>query len=165
LRQKRERGDITPLPHSGSVEAILKEEHLLILTEVVAESPDATLEELQEQMKKRDRFEASIPTIWRPLVSPALTRNKVEVRRQSRPGSRGPRSRRKQIKLPVERLVFIDKFGINTSMTRTTPVLRYLRMVRLLWLCLLTRVKNALVGSIENISDLQSKEHHHEVRS
>ena len=43
LRQKRERGDIAPLPHGGGQESILKEDHLVILTKLVAESPDATL--------------------------------------------------------------------------------------------------------------------------
>ena len=94
LRQKRERGDIAPLPHGGGHEAILKEEHLLILTELVAESPDATLEELREQMKKRARVEASIPTIWRALESLGLTRKKSRSATTEPTRSRGPRSRR-----------------------------------------------------------------------
>jgi transposase len=47
LRQKRERGDIAPLPHGGGAEAILKQEHLQLLTDLVAGSPDVTLGELQ----------------------------------------------------------------------------------------------------------------------
>lgn len=94
LRQKRERGDIAPLPHGGGVETILKEEHLSLLSELVAESPDATLEELREQIKKKGRVEAGLTTIWRGLETLGLSRKK-------RPGAttkpiqkRGQRSKR-----------------------------------------------------------------------
>jgi transposase len=94
LRQKRERGDIAPLPHGGGHEAILKEEHLLILTELVAESPDATLEELREHIKKRTQVEASTPTIWRALKSLGFTRKKSRGATTKPTWSREPRSRR-----------------------------------------------------------------------
>lgn len=94
LRQKRERGDIAPLPHGGGAEAILKEDHLMILTELVAESPDATLEELREQMKKRARVEASVPTIWRALDELGLSRKKSRSVTTKPIRSSGPRSRR-----------------------------------------------------------------------
>src|SRR5215831_4176919 len=69
LRQKRERGDIAPLPHGGGAQAKLNEDHLMILTDLVAHSPDATLEELCKQMKKKARVEVSVPTICRALQS------------------------------------------------------------------------------------------------
>lgn len=94
LRQKRERGDIAPLPHGGGAAAILKEDHLMILTELVAESPDATLEELREQMKKRARIEASVPTIWRALDELGLSRKKSRSVTTKPIRSSGPRSRR-----------------------------------------------------------------------
>jgi transposase len=53
LRQRRERGDIAPLPHGGGAQAILNEDHLIILTDLVAQSPDETLEELCQQVKKK----------------------------------------------------------------------------------------------------------------
>jgi transposase len=94
LRQKRERGDIAPLPHGGGAEAILKQEHLQLLTDLVAGSPDVTLEELQEQLKKKGRVEASIATIWRGLEA-------LDLSRKKRPGATigpirpsGPRSRK-----------------------------------------------------------------------
>src|SRR5215475_4819793 len=55
LRQKRERGDIAPPPHGGGVEAKLKEDLLMMRTELVVEGADATLEALREQLKKRAR--------------------------------------------------------------------------------------------------------------
>lgn len=76
LRQKRERGDIAPLPHGGGAEAILKEEHLMLLTDLVAESGDATLEELRDELKKKGRVQASLTTIWRGLQTLDLSRKK-----------------------------------------------------------------------------------------
>jgi transposase len=76
LRQKRERGEIAPLPHGGGAEAILKEEHLMLLADLVAASSDATLEELRERMKQQGRVEASIATIWRGLEALGLSRKK-----------------------------------------------------------------------------------------
>ena len=94
LRQKRERGDIAPLPHGGGQEAILKEDQLTILTELVADSPDATLEELREQLKKRARVEASIATIWRALEALGLSRKKSRGATTKPTQLRGPHSRR-----------------------------------------------------------------------
>jgi transposase len=76
LRQRRERGDIGPLPHGGGAQAKLNEDHLMILTDLVAQSPDATLDELREQMKKKARIEVSVPTICRALQALGLSLKK-----------------------------------------------------------------------------------------
>jgi transposase len=94
LRQKRERGDIAPLPHGGGAEAILKEDHLMVLTELVAQSPEATIEELREQLKKRAGVEASVPTIWRALDALGLSRKKSRSAMTKPIRSSGPHSRR-----------------------------------------------------------------------
>lgn len=73
LRQKRERGDIAPLPHGGGASAKLTASDLLTLTDLVAETPDATLEELCQQMKKRAGIEVSPSTICRGLQALELT--------------------------------------------------------------------------------------------
>jgi transposase len=93
LRQKRQRGDIAPLPHGGGAEAILKEDHLMILTELVAKSPDATIEELREQLKKKARVKASVPTIWRALDALGLSRKKSRSSTTKPIRSSGPRSK------------------------------------------------------------------------
>lgn len=82
LRQKRERGDIAPLPHGGGAVAKLNEDHLMILTDLVAEFPDATLDELREQLKKKARVEVSVPTIWRALEALGLPLKKSPNRQQ-----------------------------------------------------------------------------------
>lgn len=94
LRQKREQGNLAPLPHGGGAVAILNDGHLMILTELVAQSPDATLDELREQLKKRARVEASIPTIWRALDALGLSRKKSRSAMKKLTQSSGPRSKK-----------------------------------------------------------------------
>jgi transposase len=94
LRQKRERGDIAPLPHGGGATAILNQDHLLILTELVARSPDATLAQLREELKKTARVEASVPTIWRALEALELPRKKSRGAMTKLTPSKEPPSRR-----------------------------------------------------------------------
>jgi len=89
LRQKRERGDIAPLPHGGGAHAKLNEDQLMILSDLVAESPDATLDELRERMKKKTRVEASAPTISRALQSLGLSRKKNYQSGGGRSGRKG----------------------------------------------------------------------------
>jgi transposase len=86
LRQKRQRGDLAPLPHGGGAEAKLNEDQLLLLADLVAKSPDATLERLRDQIKKQARVEVSVPTIWRALDALGLSRKKVRSGRRSGPG-------------------------------------------------------------------------------
>jgi transposase len=88
LRQKRQRGDLAPLPHGGGAEAKLNEDQLLLLADLVAKSPDATLERLRDQIKKQARVEVSVPTIWRALDALGLSRKKVRSGRRSGPGRR-----------------------------------------------------------------------------
>ena len=55
LRQQREQGDIAPLPHGGGAQAKLSEEQRQVLPALVTAMPDATLDELRVQLKKRTR--------------------------------------------------------------------------------------------------------------
>jgi putative transposase len=84
LRQKRERGDIAPLPHGGGAHAKLSEAQLRQLPALVAATPDATLDELREQMEKKARVEVSLSTICRGLQALGLSRKKVPARVPSR---------------------------------------------------------------------------------
>lgn len=97
LRQQRERGDIAPLPHGGGAEAKLKEHHLAILSELVAQTPDATLDELREKLNKQTGVDAAITTIWRGLESLGLSRKKSpsEQPRQTRLNEPSSRRNRK----------------------------------------------------------------------
>jgi putative transposase len=100
LRQKRERGDIAPLPHGGGASAKLTETDLLTLIDLVAETPDATLEELRQQMKKKVGVEVSLSTICRALQAVELTLKKRPsspprpTRSSARPSARSKRTSR-----------------------------------------------------------------------
>lgn len=119
LRQKRERGDIAPLPHGGGANPKLIESDLIILTDLVAETPDATLEELSEQMKQRTGVEVSLSTICRNLQMLELTiKKKTKLAAEADPVERAA-FREIQPTLAIERLVFIDEFASNIAMTRT----------------------------------------------
>jgi transposase len=76
LRQKRQLDHIAPLPHGGGASAKLTADHFLKLSELVALTPDATLDELRQQMKKKARLEVSASTICRGLQALGLSRKK-----------------------------------------------------------------------------------------
>ena len=80
LRQRRETGSLDPLPRGGGAQAKLSEEHLLTLAELVARQPDATLEELRQQLRRQSRMEVSISTIWRGLERIEFTQKKDQAR-------------------------------------------------------------------------------------
>jgi len=76
LRQKRQHDHIAPLPHGGGASAKLTADHFVKLSELVALNPDATLDELRQQMKKKARLEISASTICRGLQALGLSRKK-----------------------------------------------------------------------------------------
>lgn len=67
LKLRRETGDLSPLPHGGGAVPKLDEAKLLELAGIVAEFPDATLEELRELLRRRSRLSVSLNTVWRGL--------------------------------------------------------------------------------------------------
>ena len=76
VRQKRDRGDLAPLPQGGGAEANLAAEQLPSLSALVAATPDATLEELREQLKQKVGVEVSRSTSCRRLQGLGVTRKK-----------------------------------------------------------------------------------------
>lgn len=76
LRQKRDCGDIAPLPHGGGAHAKLSKDQWRRLPALVAAAPDATLDELRVQIKKKVRVEVSLSTVCRGLQALGLTRKK-----------------------------------------------------------------------------------------
>src|SRR2546426_7696807 len=73
LRQRRERGDIAPLPHGGGAHAKLSADQLRQLPDLVAATPDATLDELCKQMEKKVRVTVSLSTLCRGLQALGLS--------------------------------------------------------------------------------------------
>lgn len=76
LRLRRENGDLAPLPHGGGARAKLDETKLGTLAALVAEFPDATLEELRELVRRRCRVKVCVNTVWRALQQLKLTLKK-----------------------------------------------------------------------------------------
>jgi transposase len=80
LKQRRETGGLAPLPRGGVAQAKLSEEHLLLLAELVARQPDATLEELRRQLRREIKVAVSLSTIWRGLEWIEFTQKKDQAR-------------------------------------------------------------------------------------
>lgn len=76
LRQRRETGDLAPLGHGGGASAKLASEERQLLADLVAEQPDATLDELRQRVETKKRVSVSVSTVWRWLDELALTRKK-----------------------------------------------------------------------------------------
>jgi transposase len=76
LRQKRDRGDIAPLPHGGGAQAKLAADQRRQLADLVAATPDATLDELRAQLAKKVRVAVSLSTLCRGLQALGLSRKK-----------------------------------------------------------------------------------------
>jgi transposase len=74
LARRREAGTLAPRGHGGGAPAKLSEGQLLKLVDLVAADPDASLEELREQLRRRIRV--SLTTLWRALDLLGLTRKK-----------------------------------------------------------------------------------------
>src|ERR1051326_9182694 len=78
LRQKRQLDHIAPLPHGGGATAKLTQAHLAKLAEWVARTPDASLDDLRQLMKKQARLDLSASTICRGLQALGLSRKKSQ---------------------------------------------------------------------------------------
>ena len=94
LRQRRERGDSAPLPHGGGAPAKLSGAQLQQLPAWVAAAPDATLEELCGQMRRRARVAVSRSTLCRGLQALGLSRKKSPRAPLKPIPKSGPRSKR-----------------------------------------------------------------------
>jgi transposase len=94
LRQKRERGDIAPLPHGGGAQAKLSEDQRRQLPDLLAATPDATLAELRIQLKRKARVEVSLSTICRGLQALGLSRKKSPSSRPKPTPTSGPCSKK-----------------------------------------------------------------------
>lgn len=76
LRQKRKHGHLAPLPHGGGAHTKLTQAHASKLAKLVDLTPDATLDELRQQMKNKTRLQISTSTICRGLQALGLPRKK-----------------------------------------------------------------------------------------
>ena len=57
------------MPHGGRATAKLDEEKRRALADLVAEQPDASLEELRQRLGRRQKVAVGLSTVWRGLGS------------------------------------------------------------------------------------------------
>src|SRR5262244_1958080 len=94
LKLRRETGDLSPSPHGGGGPLKLDEAKLLELAGLVAEFPEATLDELRELLRRRCRINVSINPVWRGLQPIDFTLKKSHAGRAKPTRKSGPRSAR-----------------------------------------------------------------------
>src|SRR4051795_2423217 len=119
LQLYRGTGSVEPRPHGGGNPAVLTPEDLQRLRELIAQQPDATLEECRTHLG----VSCSLMTISRALRKLGLPRKKKVPRaqQQDRPDVQERRQEFREELAGVDprRLVFVDECGADTAMTRT----------------------------------------------
>jgi transposase len=119
LQRRRQTGYYGPKPHGGGRRPALDAEAQQRLRRLLAEQPDATLEELAARVG----VPCSRGAISRTLQKLGITRKKKVLRAQERDRPEVQQQReafREQLQtLAPERLRFVDESGATTAMTRT----------------------------------------------
>ena len=82
LRRVRETGSTTPRPHGGGHPPAFDTQGLEQLAGAVAESPDATLEELEIKLRRERKLRVSRSALGRAVLWLRLTRKKEGPARQ-----------------------------------------------------------------------------------
>ena len=83
LHRRRTTGDIAPLPHGGGGKPVLDGEALLLVSQLIEEEPDATLEELCEAVHRDRGIRVSLSNMCTRLKHMGLARKKRHVTPQS----------------------------------------------------------------------------------
>ena len=119
LQLRRKSGSIEPRPHAGGTPASLDEAALQRLRQLVAEDPDATL----QQLRQRLGVGGSLMIVWRALKALGLPRKKKSKHadERDRPDVQMRRESYREVIEPIDprRLVFVDETGVTTAMTPT----------------------------------------------
>jgi transposase len=118
LRRRRQAGTLEPKPHGGGHPPALDHEGEERLRELVRQHPDATLNELRQQLG----VACSRSALARALERRELTRKKktLHAEERNRPENQAKRQafRATIATIDPHRLVFVDETGTNTAMTR-----------------------------------------------
>jgi transposase len=88
LQLRRSRGGLAARPHTGGAAAKRDDGKRLELAEPTAASPDATLDELRQLLRRRCRTQVCVNKVWRALKRLDWTRKK----RAAAPGKPLPSS-------------------------------------------------------------------------
>ena len=118
LRRRRQAGTLEPKPHGGGHPPALDHQGEERLRELVRQHPDATLDELCQQLE----VPCSRSALARALEKLKLTRKKKTLHAQERDTPEN-QAKRQAFRTTIatfdpHRLVFVDETGTNTVMTR-----------------------------------------------
>lgn len=122
LKRYEAYSSVEPKPHGGGKPPLLNSQQVEILSQLIEEDNDATLEQLSARLTEKTRIKVSIPTICRLLQRLELTRKKKTLHADEAQSERVQKLRREywttigEVKLSD--LVFIDETGMNLAMTR-----------------------------------------------
>lgn len=118
LRRRRQIGTLEPKPQGGGYPPALDHEGEERLRELVRQHPEATLDELRQQLG----VACSRSALGRALEELKLTRTKKTLQAQERDRPENPSKRQAfgatVAEIDPHRLVFVDETGTNTAMTR-----------------------------------------------
>ena len=108
--------------HGGGRPAALRESDNEAVREIVEARPDATLNEMRQQVKRQTKRKLSTTTMWRTLVRLGFSRKRKTVEATER-SKETVQAKRKAYRLEAnvwlaKRLVFIDETGVNLAMAR-----------------------------------------------
>jgi transposase len=84
LRQRRENGDLKPLPHGGGKPLSLRPKHLRSLRAAIKQNNDLTLEELRDHLAATAQVSVSAATVSRALSGLGLPRKKSSSAERAR---------------------------------------------------------------------------------
>lgn len=76
LRLERETGDVAPRPHGGGHRPTLDPQAMRALVRLVRSTPDATLDELREQVREQTGYQVSRSTMCRAVQRTGWRRKK-----------------------------------------------------------------------------------------
>lgn len=122
LKRYESTGSVEPSPHGGGKAQSLNSEQIDVVSQLVAEDNDATLQQLCARTEEKTGLKVSVPTMCRLLQRLELTRKKKTLHASEADTLRVQKLRTQywttlgEVKLSD--LVFIDETGVNLAMTR-----------------------------------------------
>jgi transposase len=118
LRQKKATGSVALKPHGGGHRPTLGAAQLKELHRLVEAQPDATLDELRQQLQEKAQVHPSRPTLCRALQKLGLRRKQKRFFARERDPVERRRFWRKVQQLDPQKMVFIDEMGANINLSR-----------------------------------------------
>jgi transposase len=122
LKRYESTGSVEPNPHGGGKALKLNSQQIDVVTQLVEEDNDATLQQLCDRTEEKTGLKVSVPTMCRLLQRLELTRKKKTLHASEADTLRVQKLRAQywtilgEVKLSD--LVFIDETGVNLAMTR-----------------------------------------------